>query len=246
MVFLKQQLSASQHSQDFKHLAHSSPAACDSAAADAMSNPHTVSGKQRCGSDAQRNGNETQSTEGGCGHSKICKEGSSWCPDTAGSGGDQSGASKHAQSVQPSQEYSGFDGQEQGLASAAGSTAQQIASCNLEPQTNMIMEPIDKGLSPGHLVTKELVDKIVRYAEVSKVLKRSHDELVEANSHLRSRFLSADQELASLRTSMFTCEAENVELQELGTLLSSVVQVWLLPGTELAALLDVSTCSIVE
>jgi hypothetical protein len=97
---------------------------------------------------------------------------------------------------------------------------------HVDASTGTGMEPIEEGLETGDLLTKELVDKIVRYAEVSKALKKSHDKLVDANSQLRGRFLTADQELTTLRTSMSTCEAENVELRELGTLLSSVVKVF--------------------
>lgn len=230
MLFLKQQLSASQHSQDVKNLAHCSTPAHQDTTAGALARLQTAHGTEDCDQGKQQSEGGKQGTEGGATHCEAEMENSSRSRATALNDERQAAASEQAQLAESSQEPSGCPGQNHRLSGASGvdtpaNPAQQTIPCNLEPQANVLMESIDRGLSPGHLVTKELVDKIVRYAEVAKVLKRSHDELAEANRHLQSRFLTADQELATLRTSMSTCEAENVELRELGTLLSSVVKV---------------------
>lgn len=258
VAFLKQQLSASQHSLHAKHLANDStaPSASGHDAEESVlaGSQSTVHGTERYGWDTHHSGQHRQGAERCCNHTEAGNEDSSNVLSTsAATDGGVTGPGGCSQSEQQTQGHSGSDGDENragssgAQCSAAGNTGTQTAMFDLETQTNMdqVMEQIDKGLSPGHLVTKELVDKIVRYAEVSKVLKRSHDELVEANSQLRSKFLTTDQELASVRTSMSTCEAENLELRELGTLLSSVVKVFGSLAPTQSVLFDHAVCSLV-
>jgi hypothetical protein len=235
VIFLKQQLSASQHSFHVKKLTHGGGAEVEEPAPSQDNKitqapiPGTEYGRRETHPDAQHE----QSAAGGCRHFRDRHV------TTSKELGEAESIGRSGSDMQQTRTHIGeHDGEPQADCNAG---SQSVLACKIGAHTeasglvansNMIMEPLDKALCPGHLATKELVEKIVRYAEVAKGLhnsvlrlNRSHDELIEANSLLRSRFLAADQELVSLRTCLSTCEAENVELRELGTLLSSVVKV---------------------
>jgi hypothetical protein len=107
---------------------------------------------------------------------------------------------------------------------ATGVDACTTASVACEDmQVQSALEPLH--ISPGHEVTKDLVDKIVRYGEVSKMLKHSHDGLLVANEQLRSKYVEADSNLTTAYASLSALETECLELRELGILLSSAVKV---------------------
>lgn len=222
--FLKQQLSAAQHSSDVKSLLHAMSAPDCTPGVDKIASTQVLQSSRRiCNvihSSSEQHGelNSSSAHTGSGTHQDNSQEAKGQVRDSS-----QCEESVHAASGPISRGISVAETADEHR--HAEHAAIQTADAEVGTEATADMDPIEKGLSPGHTVTKELVDKIVRYAEVSKALKRSHDQLAEANSELRTRFLRADEELASLRSSMTTCEAENVELRELGTLLSSAVKV---------------------
>eukprot|EP00892_Ulva_mutabilis_P001392 jgi/Ulvmu1/11253/UM073_0025.1 len=76
----------------------------------------------------------------------------------------------------------------------------------------------------GRAVTRELVGKIVRYAGVVRTLQQSHGDTQRAHAELRRRFVAAEAVAQAAQEGAARLEQENVELRELGGLLSTVAK----------------------
>lgn len=80
-------------------------------------------------------------------------------------------------------------------------------------------------------VTRELVGKVVRYSEVTRALQQCHSRALKAHAALQRRYAEVVAARAAEGERLEGVERENVELRELGALLSSAVQVRSLPYT---------------
>lgn len=74
-------------------------------------------------------------------------------------------------------------------------------------------------------VTRELAAKIVKFAGVVRELQASHGAALQAHAELRQRYITAEAAREAAAERLEAAEQENVELRELGALLSSVVKV---------------------
>lgn len=67
--------------------------------------------------------------------------------------------------------------------------------------------------------------KVVRYAEVARSLQQCHSRTLTAHAALQRRYAEVEAARAAAGERLESAERENIELRELGALLSSVVQV---------------------
>lgn len=83
----------------------------------------------------------------------------------------------------------------------------------------------EQELAEGKAVTRELVGKIVQYADVVRGLQQTHSKALQAHGELRRRFVAAEADLRVARDGLARSEQENLELRELGTLLAAAAKV---------------------
>lgn len=89
-------------------------------------------------------------------------------------------------------------------------------------------EPLQGASEVTAAQVQQLVDTVLKYANVLSALQASHQQLSASHSELRHQYLSASQTVADLQNECSQLQVENTELREVSGMLSTVVAVRLL------------------
>lgn len=87
------------------------------------------------------------------------------------------------------------------------------------------LEPLQGATEVTAAQVQQLVDTVLKYANVLSALQASHQQLSASHSELRQQYLSASQSAADLQNESSQLQVENTELREVSGMLSTVVAV---------------------